>query len=103
VPKKCVQVDAKVQKEPRKPMHHVKAQISKPDGRLRAGKGFSRPELKKAGFSVIDARKADLPVDLRRGTIHEENIETVKTHITLEKHKPKPKPLQTENKEKAKS
>jgi len=86
-------------------MHHIHAKILKPDGKQRSGKGFSKGEVKKAGLSPVDARKLGLPVDLRRRTVHDDNVATVKAHAEKEKAKakPKPKPVQAEKKEKAKS
>jgi ribosomal protein L13E len=72
-------------------MHHIKPQITKPDGKPRQGKGFSREEVKKAGLFAADARKMGLPVDLRRTTVHDENVAAVKAYVAKEKAKPKPK------------
>jgi large subunit ribosomal protein L13e len=71
-------------------MHHIKPQILKPDERQRVGKGFSREELKKAGINLQEARRIELPIDFRRRTAHDENVETVKTYAAQEKAKPKP-------------
>ena len=86
-------------------MHHVKAKILKPDGKQRSGKGFSKSEVKKAGLDAVSARKMGLPVDPRRRTVHDENVEAVKAHAEKEKAKPKPKPkpVQSRKKEKPKS
>jgi len=73
-------------------MHHVKPKILKPDGKQRSGRGFSPDEVKKAGLTEADARKMQLPVDARRKTAHEENIEAVKAHIKKVKAEIKPKP-----------
>jgi ribosomal protein L13E len=48
------------------------------DGKKIGGKGFSREELKKAGLSLTEAVKLHIPVDPRRKTAHEENVETLK-------------------------
>ncbi len=71
-------------------MHHIKPRISKADGRQRVGKGFSREELKKAGINLQEARRIELPIDFRRRTAHDENVEKVKTYAAQEKAKPKP-------------
>ena len=86
-------------------MHHVKAKILKPNGKQREGKGFSKSEVKKAGLDAVSARKMGLPVDPRRRTVHDENVEAVKAYVEKEKAKPKPKlkPVQATKKEKAKS
>ena len=42
------------------------------------GKGFSPDELKKAGSSLTEAVKLRIPVDPRRRTVHDENVEALK-------------------------
>ncbi len=88
-------------------MHHIKAIKLKPDGEKRSGKGFSKSEVQKAGLDAVSARKMGLPVDPRRRTVHDENVEAVKAYAAKEKAKPKPKPkpkpVQSAKKEKAKS
>lgn len=59
-------------------MRALEPKVFKKDGKERYGKGFSREELKKAGLSVKEALKLGVPVDLRRRTIHEENVNAVK-------------------------
>lgn len=61
-------------------MHHIKATIIKPNGKQKNGKGFSVNELKAAGISKQQAKQAKLPVDLRRKSQHEANIEAIKAH-----------------------
>jgi large subunit ribosomal protein L13e len=68
-----------------------KPKVFKKDGKQRYGKGFSREELKKAGLSFKEAIKFGIPVDSRRRTIHEENVEVVKTILGDKKAKSKPK------------
>lgn len=87
-------------------MHHVKAVIVKANGKQRNGKGFSAEEIKKAGLNPVDARKMGLPVDLRRNTIHEENVKVAKAYAEEAKAKAKPKkpkPAVAARKEKSKS
>lgn len=87
-------------------MHHIIAQIRKPAHRgQRNGKGFSKGEIKKLGLNPVDARKMGLPVDSRRRTVHDENVETAKAHAEKEKAKvpSKPKKVQSPKKEKSKS
>ena len=43
------------------------------------GKGFSITELNKAGVSIEIARKYGLRIDSRRKSVHQENIEKLKT------------------------
>lgn len=72
-------------------MHNIKPQIFKQDGKQRSGKGFSKGEVSKADLTVMDARKIGLSVDLRRGTVHDENVEAIKAYTMKAKSKPKPK------------
>jgi len=55
--------------------------IVKRKRRIRVGKGFSRDELKAVGLSVKQALKMGIPVDVRRSTMHEENVETLKSFL----------------------
>ncbi len=87
-------------------MHHIKPKIVKPDGKQRSGKGFSRDEIGKAGLNSVEAAKLGLPVDLRRKTAHDENVEAIKAYVEKAKAeaKPKPKPKpEAEEKKKPKS
>jgi large subunit ribosomal protein L13e len=49
--------------------------------RIREGKGFSLLELKTVELTAGKAKKMGIPVDLRRKTSHEENIETLKEFL----------------------
>ena len=49
--------------------------------RVREGKGFSLAELKEAELTAGNAKKMGIPVDTKRGTSHEENIETLKEFL----------------------
>jgi len=87
-------------------MHHVKPKIFKPDGKQRSGRGFSRDEIGKAGLNSTEAVRLGLPVDFRRKTAHDENVEAVKAYVEKAKAeaKPKPKPKpKAETKKKSKS
>jgi ribosomal protein L13E len=87
-------------------MHHIKPKILKPDGKQRKGRGFSRDEIGKAGLDAAEAAKLGLPVDCRRKTAHDENVEAVKAYVEKAKAeaKPKPKPKpKAETKKKSKS
>ncbi|HDM89239.1 MAG TPA: DUF4332 domain-containing protein [Candidatus Bathyarchaeota archaeon] len=55
--------------------------IVKRKRRIRVGKGFSRDELKAVGLSVKQALKMGIPVDVRRSTMHEENVETLSSFL----------------------
>jgi ribosomal protein L13E len=77
-------------------MMTAKPKVFKKGGKQRYGKGFSREELKKAGLSFKQALKLGLPIDSKRRTTHEENVEVIKTF--LENKKP-----ETRHKGKSKS
>jgi large subunit ribosomal protein L13e len=69
----------------------AKPKVFKKGGKQRRGKGFSREELKKAGLSLREALRFGISVDSRRRTVHEENVEVVKTFLESRKAKSKPK------------
>ena len=52
--------------------------------KLRKGKGFSRGELKKVGFSSKQALKLGIQIDRRRSTTHDQNVKTLKAHLSKE-------------------
>jgi len=56
---------------------------------IRAGKGFSRGEIKEARLTLDFIKKEKIPFDPRRKTVHKENIEALKTLKTKPKSKPK--------------
>lgn len=58
----------------------IKAIVYGKRGR-RCGKGFSREELKAVGLSVKEALSLKIPVDIRRKTRHDENIEVLKHQL----------------------
>lgn len=55
--------------------------VRKKDGKEREGRGFSRDELKKASISFKQALHLGLPVDVRRRTIHGENVKLIKRQL----------------------
>ena len=59
----------------------VKPKVFRRDGKQRHGRGFSRGELKKAGLSLKEALRLGIPVDSRRRTLHEENINLIKRFL----------------------
>ncbi len=72
-------------------MMAIKPKVFKEGGKQRIGKGFSREELKKVGLSLKDAMKLKIPVDYRRRTVHEENVDVIKSFLKSRKAKPKRK------------
>jgi large subunit ribosomal protein L13e len=79
-------------------MKTVKAKVLKGVGKQRLGRGFSRDELRKAGTSLTEAVKLGVPVDSRRKTAHDENVEVARAFLVAKKaslkasQKPKKKP-----------
>lgn len=69
----------------------IKPIIFKKDGKKRYGKGFSREELKKARLTLREALKLSIPIDSRRKTFHEENVNTIKRFLKSKKKASKPK------------
>ena len=49
--------------------------------RVREGKGFSLAELEAVELTAGKARRMGIPVDTKRGTSHDENIETLKEFL----------------------
>jgi len=66
-------------------MMTTKPLVVKKNGKRRRGKGFSREELKKAEINLKKALKLGIPVDLRRKTVHEANINAVKEFLGSQK------------------
>ena len=77
-------------------MQKIKATVTKRKGRKSASRGFSLTELKKAGLTRQDAKKMGVPLDIKRKSTHNENVETLKAHA--EKAKPKAKPKEPKRK-----
>ena len=61
----------------------------------REGKGFSKEELKEAGLTPGEAKRLGIPVDTRRKTRYDDNVETLKEYLKEAKEAgirvPKPK------------
>jgi len=72
-------------------MMAIKPIVFKKGGKQRYGKGFSREELKKAGLNFKEALKLGVPVDSRRRTVHEENVNAIKGFLESRKAAPKSK------------
>ena len=71
-------------------MQKIKAMVTKRNGRKSTSRGFSLTELQKAGLTKQDAKQIGIPLDVKRKSAHDENVETLKAHA--EKTKPKEKP-----------
>jgi large subunit ribosomal protein L13e len=84
-------------------MHQIKPIITKQNGNKRPGKGFSPDEIKEAGLDAGSARKLCVPVDRKRRTSHEDNIECLKAHMNKAPAKTMPKPAAAERKKKPKN
>ena len=51
------------------------------DGRPKRGRGFSSGETAQVGLTIDEARRLGLIVDLRRKTVHPENIDALKQYM----------------------
>ncbi len=51
------------------------------DGRPKRGRGFSSEETTQAGLTIDEARRMGLIVDIRRTTIHPENVAALKQYM----------------------
>jgi ribosomal protein L13E len=69
----------------------IKPKVLRRNGKQREGKGFSREELKQAGTNTAEALKLKIPIDTKRKTAHEHNIEALKTLLQSRKIDSKPK------------
>ncbi len=82
-------------------MHHIKPTINKKDGKQRSGRGFSLKELGKAVLTLEEAKRLEIPVDKRRTTIHDWNVEILKAYMQKMKAEAEPKTkLQLKKKDK---
>jgi ribosomal protein L13E len=77
-------------------MHHIKATITKQNGKTKTSRGFSLTELKTACLTKQDAKKIGIPLDYKRKSSHNENVETLKAHAEKAKAEAKPKEPKTE-------
>lgn len=84
-------------------MHHIKAVITKQNGKQSTGRGFSPSELEKAGLNKQQAKQMGIPVDVKRKSAHDENIATLKAQAQKAQAEAKPKPLKTEPRPKKKA
>ena len=88
-------------------MHHIKAVITKQNGKKSLGRGFSLTELKQACLNKQEAKKIGIPLDIKRKSFHDENVATLKAHAEKAKAevsaKPKTPQIEPQPKKKAKS
>ena len=66
----------------------------------RAGRGFSLPELKKAGIDIRVAKKTGIRIDKRRRSVYDENVKLLKEGGKVKKEK---KPAKAPKKKTAKA
>lgn len=59
----------------------LRAKVFKDADNQRSGKGFSISEMRKAGSSVAEAVRFGIPVDPRRRTAHDENVEAARKAV----------------------
>ena len=59
----------------------ITAIVLKKDGKPKEGRGFSKEELCKAALDFKKALKLSIPVDSKRRTMHDENVEALKQHM----------------------
>lgn len=62
--------------------------VVKRKNRESKGKGFSRSELKEVYISTTEALKLSIPIDTRRSTKHEKNVQTLHVYIKSMKVEP---------------
>jgi ribosomal protein L13E len=62
-------------------------------GNVRKARGYSLQELKDASMDIRLTKKLNVPVDRRRRTAYEENINQLKTKMEAYKRPPKKKPV----------
>ena len=68
----------------------------------RVGRGFSLPELKKAGIDIRVAKRSGIIVDKRRRSAYDENVKMLKESLKGGKAKEK-KPIKAPKKKTAKA
>ena len=71
-------------------MSTIEPKVFKTGGKQRRGKGFSRAEIQKAGLTLPELLRLGVPVDPKRRTAHDENVEALKTLAKPKKAAAKP-------------
>jgi hypothetical protein len=74
--------------------------VTRKDGKMRFGKGFSKSELEEAKIDYKQALRLAIPVDLRRKTKHEENVSVLRQSLGVQvpKISKPPKPVEKPSK-----
>jgi len=62
-------------------MYSIQPVIFNRSGKSRVGKGFSREELKLVGLTAWSAQRIGLPVDLKRSSAYQENVEGLEEYL----------------------
>ena len=70
----------------------LQSTVRKKSGETKAGRGFSRGELREAGLDPKKALKLRISIDLKRKTKHKENVKTLKKQVRSLTKKKKRKP-----------
>jgi large subunit ribosomal protein L13e len=69
--------------------------IVKRNNKVREGRGFSLKEIREVGLNPGEARHLGIPVDIRRSSHHEENVEILRDWLEEAREEgfrvPKPK------------
>jgi large subunit ribosomal protein L13e len=68
----------------------ITAVVFKKNGKPKEGRGFSKEELKKTALDCKKALRLGIPIDLKRRTLHEENVEVLKEYLKSLKSAEKP-------------
>lgn len=68
------------------------------DHHLREGKGFSIPEIEEAGKTVHLVEQHGIRIDYKRTSVHDFNVEQLKTLEPIEKKGPKREPFEKKEK-----
>jgi ribosomal protein L13E len=55
--------------------------------KTRTGKGFSQEELREVGLSFTEALKTGIPIDKRRLSKHNENVDALRRHLERDETK----------------
>lgn len=79
-------------------MEPIKPIVLRKGGKKRVGRGFSIGELKKVNFDFKKALKMGIPIDVRRRTVHEENVKALKSLKVKAPKKAKQEPKAEEGK-----